>query len=172
MVVRRQKDPSPHHALRVNCRQGRGYVSTCTRDVTDHSGSVELVVTTVHAAHSKLFTKPPPPWPPGEPCSRMLFDAEDFETSFLPARNLSKLRYNKYAQITARALRSALKEEERVVAEKRGVTSVRFQKWEGGVGGPQVRFEPSIIACKQLTRSNRLSSTRLLRRNRFESRLS
>lgn len=48
-------------------------------------------------------------------------------------------RYNKYAQITARALRASLKEEERVVAEKRGLTSVRYQKWENGVGGQQVR---------------------------------
>jgi F-type H+-transporting ATPase subunit epsilon len=48
-------------------------------------------------------------------------------------------RYNKYAQITARALRASLKEEERLVAEKRGLTSVRYQKWENGVGGQQVR---------------------------------
>ncbi|KAF9555822.1 hypothetical protein CPC08DRAFT_711704 [Agrocybe pediades] len=45
--------------------------------------------------------------------------------------------YNKYATITARALRASLKEEERVVAEKRGLTSTRFQKWENGVGGQQ-----------------------------------
>lgn len=48
-------------------------------------------------------------------------------------------RYNKYASITAKALRAALKEEERVIAEKRGLTSTRFQKWENGVGGQQVR---------------------------------
>lgn len=47
--------------------------------------------------------------------------------------------YNKFAQITARALRNSLKEEERLLAEKRGLTSVRYQKWENGVGGPQVR---------------------------------
>ncbi|PPQ91356.1 hypothetical protein CVT25_004123 [Psilocybe cyanescens] len=46
--------------------------------------------------------------------------------------------YNKYASITARALRASLKEEERVIAEKRGVTNTRFQKWESGVGGQQV----------------------------------
>ncbi|KIM36464.1 hypothetical protein M413DRAFT_31692 [Hebeloma cylindrosporum] len=43
--------------------------------------------------------------------------------------------YNKYAQITARALRASLKEEERVVAEKRGLTASRYQKWENGLGG-------------------------------------
>ncbi|KAF9476410.1 hypothetical protein BDN70DRAFT_812308 [Pholiota conissans] len=46
--------------------------------------------------------------------------------------------YNKYAQITARALRASLKEEERVVAEKRGVTGARYQNWENGVGQQQV----------------------------------
>jgi len=46
--------------------------------------------------------------------------------------------YNKYAQITARAVRNAFKEEQRVLAEKRGVTNVKYQKWENGTGGPQV----------------------------------
>ncbi|KAF9524452.1 mitochondrial ATP synthase epsilon chain-domain-containing protein [Crepidotus variabilis] len=46
--------------------------------------------------------------------------------------------YNKYAQITARALRNSLKEEERIIAEKRGLTTVRYQKWENGAGGQQV----------------------------------
>ncbi|KAF8902807.1 mitochondrial ATP synthase epsilon chain-domain-containing protein, partial [Gymnopilus junonius] len=45
--------------------------------------------------------------------------------------------YNKFAQITARALRQSLKEEERLAAEKRGITTVRYQKWENGVGGQQ-----------------------------------
>ena len=52
--------------------------------------------------------------------------------------------YNKYAQITARALRNSLKEEERLAAEKRGLTTVRYQKWENGVGGPQVSFPPYL----------------------------
>jgi len=50
--------------------------------------------------------------------------------------------YNKFAQITAGALRNSLKEGERLLAEKRGLTSVRYQKWENGVGGPQVRVIP------------------------------
>ena len=33
-----------------------------------------------------------------------------------------------------------MKEEERVLAEKRGLSSVRYQKWENGVGGQQVRL--------------------------------
>ncbi|RPD66582.1 hypothetical protein L226DRAFT_202932 [Lentinus tigrinus ALCF2SS1-7] len=47
--------------------------------------------------------------------------------------------YNKYTQIAARALRASLKEEERVAAEKRGLTILRYQHWQHGQGGPQVR---------------------------------
>lgn len=59
--------------------------------------------------------------------------------------------YNKYAQITARAVRSSLKETERLAAEKRGVTTARFQKWENGVGGVQVR---SILPFYGATKMN------------------
>jgi len=48
--------------------------------------------------------------------------------------------FNKYAQVAARALRSSLKEEQRLAAEKRGTTSLRYQQWENGQGGPQVCF--------------------------------
>ena len=47
-------------------------------------------------------------------------------------------RYNKYTQIAARAVRQSLKESERVAAEKRGLTILRYQHWENGVGGAQV----------------------------------
>ncbi|KAF8737257.1 hypothetical protein AX14_013196 [Amanita brunnescens Koide BX004] len=46
--------------------------------------------------------------------------------------------YNKFAQITARAVRASLKEDHRLAAEKRGLTSLRFQQWENGLGGQQV----------------------------------
>jgi F-type H+-transporting ATPase subunit epsilon len=52
-------------------------------------------------------------------------------------------RYNKYTQIAARAVRQSLKENERVAAEKRGLTALRYQHWEGGKGGEQVAFSPS-----------------------------
>lgn len=48
-------------------------------------------------------------------------------------------RFNKYSQICARAVRQSLKETERVKAEKFGVTNLRYQKWEDGKGGEQVR---------------------------------
>jgi Mitochondrial ATP synthase epsilon chain len=49
-------------------------------------------------------------------------------------------RYNKYSQICARAVRASFKEEHRVAAEKRGLTILRYQQWENGQGGQQVRF--------------------------------
>ena len=47
-------------------------------------------------------------------------------------------RFNKYSQICARALRQSLKETERVNAEKRGSTILRYQEWKDGQGGQQV----------------------------------
>ncbi|KAI0647497.1 mitochondrial ATP synthase epsilon chain-domain-containing protein [Trametes meyenii] len=52
--------------------------------------------------------------------------------------------YNKYTQIAARALRSSLKEEERVAAEKRGLTILRYQRWENGQGGQQTYLVPPV----------------------------
>lgn len=49
--------------------------------------------------------------------------------------------FNKYSQITARAVRQSLKETERVKAEKRGLTILRYQKWENGKGGEQVSID-------------------------------
>lgn len=48
--------------------------------------------------------------------------------------------FNKYSQIAARALRQSLKETERVAAEKRGSTILRYQQWKDGQGGQQVRL--------------------------------
>jgi len=50
--------------------------------------------------------------------------------------------YNKYTQIAARAVRQSLKEEQRVAAEKRGSTVLRYQHWEDGKGGEQVFLNP------------------------------
>jgi F-type H+-transporting ATPase subunit epsilon len=48
-------------------------------------------------------------------------------------------RFNKYIQIAARATRQALKEEERLKADKRGTISLKWQTWKDGKGGVQVR---------------------------------
>ncbi|EPS95455.1 hypothetical protein FOMPIDRAFT_1132389 [Fomitopsis schrenkii] len=50
--------------------------------------------------------------------------------------------FNKYTQIAARAVRQSLKESERVAAEKRGLTILRYQHWENGVGGAQTFLVP------------------------------
>ncbi|KAE9393680.1 hypothetical protein BT96DRAFT_923892 [Gymnopus androsaceus JB14] len=53
--------------------------------------------------------------------------------------------FNKYSQITAGAVRKSLQETQRLAAEKRGVTAVRYQVWENGKGGEQVTLDPSQI---------------------------
>ncbi|KAI0253475.1 mitochondrial ATP synthase epsilon chain-domain-containing protein [Lactifluus subvellereus] len=73
--------------------------------------------------------------------------------------------YNKYTQIAARAVRQSLKENERVAAEKRGLTAVRYQHWEGGKGGEQVRSLTPSRATMLEKRCHRFISTRLLRRH-------
>ncbi|KAF8231042.1 hypothetical protein L208DRAFT_81801 [Tricholoma matsutake] len=52
--------------------------------------------------------------------------------------------YNKYSQICARAVRASFKEEERVAAEKRGLTSLRYQSWQNGEGGRQILLSEEI----------------------------
>jgi hypothetical protein len=56
----------------------------------------------------------------------------------LAPSNVAYYRYNKYTQVAARAVRNSLKEGERVKAEKRGLTSLRYQQWENGKAGEQV----------------------------------
>ncbi|KIM31775.1 hypothetical protein M408DRAFT_14894 [Serendipita vermifera MAFF 305830] len=59
-----------------------------------------------------------------------------------PASWSAHFSYNHFSQVCARALRNALKEQPRLAAEKRGVTMLRYQKWEGGKGGNQVFLNP------------------------------
>lgn len=61
--------------------------------------------------------------------------------SFLPPAPIN--RYNKYTQVAARAIRSGLKETERVGAEKRGEITLKKQKWQAGQAGESVRPPPS-----------------------------
>ncbi|KAJ7456925.1 mitochondrial ATP synthase epsilon chain-domain-containing protein [Mycena latifolia] len=56
----------------------------------------------------------------------------------------SVFTYNKYTQITARAVRNSLQETHRLAAEKRGLTALRYQTWEGGVGGTQTMLVPEL----------------------------
>ncbi|PBK93258.1 hypothetical protein ARMGADRAFT_1165489 [Armillaria gallica] len=54
----------------------------------------------------------------------------------------SVFSFNKYSEIAARAVRASLKEDQRVLAEKRGLTALRYQKWENSQGGQQVLLKP------------------------------
>lgn len=46
--------------------------------------------------------------------------------------------FNKYIAVASRATRSALKEEARVNADKRGVVTLKWQTWKDGKGSAQV----------------------------------
>ncbi|KAJ7756280.1 mitochondrial ATP synthase epsilon chain-domain-containing protein [Mycena metata] len=56
----------------------------------------------------------------------------------------SVFTYNKYTQIAARAVRNSLQESQRLAAEKRGLTSVRYQHWENGEGSAQTMLVPEM----------------------------
>ncbi|KFX88101.1 hypothetical protein V490_07824, partial [Pseudogymnoascus sp. VKM F-3557] len=43
--------------------------------------------------------------------------------------------YNKYLAVAARVVRKSLKEEQRVAAERRGLSELRSARWENGKQG-------------------------------------
>ncbi|GBB90505.1 hypothetical protein RclHR1_01750004 [Rhizophagus clarus] len=45
------------------------------------------------------------------------------------------ITYLKYTQICARAVRNALKEEQRLIAQRRDEQGIKFAKWENGKQG-------------------------------------
>ncbi|KAK4101849.1 hypothetical protein N658DRAFT_523518 [Parathielavia hyrcaniae] len=45
------------------------------------------------------------------------------------------LTYNRYLAVAARVVRRSLKEEKRIVAERRGQQELRFAKWSNGKQG-------------------------------------
>ncbi|CAI2194114.1 13488_t:CDS:2, partial [Funneliformis geosporum] len=45
------------------------------------------------------------------------------------------ISYLKYTQICARAVRNALKEEQRLIAQRRDEQGIKFAKWESGKQG-------------------------------------
>ncbi|KHO01970.1 mitochondrial ATP synthase epsilon chain domain-containing protein [Metarhizium album ARSEF 1941] len=45
------------------------------------------------------------------------------------------LTYNRYLAVAARAVRRSLKEDKRIVAERRGEMELRFSKWSNGKQG-------------------------------------
>jgi F-type H+-transporting ATPase subunit epsilon len=132
-------------------------------DTTGHSGKVEFACCHHRSRSQRHIFQPLPPWLPGEPCSR---SSSCLYSSLLIHNSILACRYNKYAQITARALRASLKEEERVIAEKRGLTSSRYQKWENGLGGLYVRVLRASLWTAGLVLFNRHRFRRKYRRNK------
>ncbi|KAF7559884.1 hypothetical protein G7046_g4264 [Stylonectria norvegica] len=45
------------------------------------------------------------------------------------------LTYNRYLAVAARVVRRSLKEDKRLIAERRGEMDLRFAKWENGKQG-------------------------------------
>ncbi|KAK2024615.1 hypothetical protein LZ31DRAFT_558279 [Colletotrichum somersetense] len=45
------------------------------------------------------------------------------------------LTYNRYLAVASRVVRRSLKEDKRIIAERRGETELRFAKWENGKQG-------------------------------------
>lgn len=48
----------------------------------------------------------------------------------LPYPDIPQHRYNRFLQIASRVVRRSLKDEQRLIAEKRGEMDLRFAKWE------------------------------------------
>ncbi|KAE9974491.1 hypothetical protein BLS_003098 [Venturia inaequalis] len=45
------------------------------------------------------------------------------------------ITYNRYLAVAARVVRRSLKEDKRLLAERRGETDLKFAKWENGKQG-------------------------------------
>lgn len=51
--------------------------------------------------------------------------------------------------VAARATRQALKEEQRVAAERRAAVTLKVQHWENGKAGPSVRWARSLSSLRK-----------------------
>lgn len=68
----------------------------------------------------------------------------------LPYPDILQHRYNRFLQIASRVVRRSLKDEQRLIAEKRGEMDLRFAKWEVS------RDHPSIICARKHRRAPEL----------------
>ncbi|KAI0900266.1 mitochondrial ATP synthase epsilon chain-domain-containing protein [Annulohypoxylon nitens] len=58
------------------------------------------------------------------------------------------LSYNRYLAVAGRVVRRSLKEEKRLVAERRGESDLRFAKWDNGkMGEPKSLTEANAAAA-------------------------
>lgn len=65
------------------------------------------------------------------------------------------LTYNRYLAISARVVRRSLKEDKRLIAERRGEMELRFAKWSNGKQGENKSLaEANEAAAKEATLSS------------------
>ncbi|OTB04597.1 hypothetical protein M426DRAFT_320710 [Hypoxylon sp. CI-4A] len=64
------------------------------------------------------------------------------------------LSYNRYLAVASRVVRRSLKEDKRLVAERRGESDLRFAKWENGkMGEPKSLTEANAAAITEAASS-------------------
>ncbi|KAI1095238.1 mitochondrial ATP synthase epsilon chain-domain-containing protein [Rostrohypoxylon terebratum] len=60
------------------------------------------------------------------------------------------LSYNRYLAVAGRVVRRSLKEEKRLIAERRGESDLRFAKWDNGkMGEPKSLTEANARAAAE-----------------------
>ncbi|KAF2746726.1 mitochondrial ATP synthase epsilon chain domain-containing protein, partial [Sporormia fimetaria CBS 119925] len=64
------------------------------------------------------------------------------------------LTYNRYIAVASRVVRRSLKEDKRILAEKRGESELRMAKWENGKQGDAKNLEQmNAAAFKEATQT-------------------
>ncbi|KAG9201869.1 hypothetical protein B5807_06354 [Epicoccum nigrum] len=58
------------------------------------------------------------------------------------------LSYNRYIAVASRVVRRSLKEDARIIAERRGVSELRFAKWENGKQGEVKELNDAALAAQ------------------------
>ncbi|OIW27979.1 LuxS/MPP-like metallohydrolase [Coniochaeta ligniaria NRRL 30616] len=77
-------------------------------------------------------------------CFSLRCSAQDVLANAVP---LLESSYNRYLAVAARAVRRSLKDDKRLIAERRGDTDLRFAKWENGKQGePKSLVEANTAA--------------------------
>lgn len=63
--------------------------------------------------------------------------------------------YNRYVSVASRAIRRSLKEEQRIAAERRGQSELRFAKWEVSLQrvGARDTVQRRLMTCRMASRA-------------------
>jgi F-type H+-transporting ATPase subunit epsilon len=64
------------------------------------------------------------------------------------AWKVAGLSYNRYISVASRVVRRSLKEDKRILAERRGESELRFAKWENGKQGEVKELNDAAIAAQ------------------------